>query len=84
MDMTMSSATPSRVEVVTVILPFLQGSQMWQRYAAKASSIKKCEANDLGASSCEGKAIDKIGKKLGGAAKTSFMKKCVADFQAGK
>ena len=52
--------------------------------AAKASSIRKCEADTLSASGCEGKAIDKNGKKLGGAAKTSFMKKCIADFQTRK
>ena len=32
--------------------------------------------------SCEAKAIDKNGKPLAGAAKTSFMKKCAADAQA--
>jgi hypothetical protein len=36
------------------------------------------------ASGCAGKAVDKNGKALGGAAKNSFMKKCVADFQAAK
>lgn len=52
--------------------------------AAKASSIKKCEADTVTASGCAAKAVDKNGKSLGGAAKNSFMKKCVADFQAGK
>lgn len=52
--------------------------------AAKASSIKKCEADALAASGCAGKAVDKNGKPLAGAAKSSFMKKCVADFQAAK
>jgi hypothetical protein len=32
---------------------------------------------------CEAKAIDKNGKALAGAAKTSFMKKCEADMGAG-
>jgi len=32
-----------------------------------------------GGESCEAKAIDKNGKPLAGAAKTSFMKKCEAD-----
>lgn len=50
--------------------------------AAKASSIKKCEADTVTASGCAAKAIDKNGKALGGAAKNSFMKKCVADFKA--
>jgi len=31
------------------------------------------------AGSCEDKAVDKNGKKLAGAAKTSFMKKCEAE-----
>jgi hypothetical protein len=31
---------------------------------------------------CEAKAVDKNGKALAGAAKTSFMKKCVADAEA--
>ena len=44
----------------------------------------KCEADALSASGCEAKFIDKNGKKLGGAAKNSFMKKCVADFQMGR
>lgn len=52
--------------------------------AAKASSIKKCEADAVAASGCAAKAVDKNGKALGGAAKNSFMKKCVADFQAAK
>jgi len=30
-------------------------------------------------SACEGKAVDKDGKPLAGAAKTAFVKKCVAD-----
>jgi hypothetical protein len=47
--------------------------------AAKASSIKKCEASKApGASSCEAKAIDKNGKPLSGAAKASSIKKCEA------
>ena len=32
---------------------------------------------------CEAKAVDKNGKPLAGAAKSSFMKKCVADAEAG-
>ena len=49
--------------------------------AAKASSIKKCQADMVktAQAACEDKAIDKNGKKLGGAAKASFVKKCVAD-----
>lgn len=45
--------------------------------AAKASSIKKCEAESK-PSGCAEKAIDKNGKPLAGAAKASFMKKCEA------
>ena len=45
--------------------------------AAKASSIKKCEA-DLKAA-CEGKAVSAEGKKLAGAAKNAFVTKCVKD-----
>lgn len=45
--------------------------------AAKASSIKKCQADIK--TSCEAKAVSESGKKLSGAAKTSFMKKCEAD-----
>lgn len=48
--------------------------------AAKASFMKKCEAEAKPA--CEEKAVDKNGKKLAGAAKTSFMKKCEADSAA--
>jgi hypothetical protein len=45
--------------------------------AAKASFMKKCEADSASpAATCEKTAAD---KKLAGAAKTSFMKKCVAD-----
>ena len=50
--------------------------------AAKASFMKKCEAEAKPA--CEEKAIDKNGKKLAGAAKTSFMKKCEADAKSAK
>jgi hypothetical protein len=35
------------------------------------------------ASDCEAKAVDKNGKALAGAAKTSFMKKCEADAAGG-
>lgn len=54
--------------------------------AAKASSIKKCEADAKAAapSGCADKAIDKNGKPLAGAAKNSFMKKCEADAKGGK
>jgi hypothetical protein len=55
--------------------------------AAKASFIKKCEADAKGAaagSGCAEKAIGKNGKPLAGAAKTSFMKKCEADAKGGK
>jgi hypothetical protein len=53
--------------------------------AAKAASIKKCEADSGGAAAaCADKAIDKNGKALAGAAKTSFMKKCEADAKVGK
>jgi hypothetical protein len=45
--------------------------------AAKASFMKKCEAD--ASASCDAKAAE---KKLAGAAKASFTKKCVAD--AGK
>ena len=55
--------------------------------AAKASFIKKCEADAKGgaaASGCAEKAVGKNGKPLAGAAKASFMKKCEADAKAGK
>ena len=52
--------------------------------AARASFVKKCEADTHGAAgsghaACEAKAVDKDGKALAGAAKASFMKKCEAD-----
>ncbi|WP_374328328.1 hypothetical protein [Azonexus sp.] len=48
--------------------------------AAKASFMKKCQAENKGdtKTACEAKAKDKNGKALAGAAKTSFMKKCEA------
>jgi hypothetical protein len=56
--------------------------------AAKASSIKKCEAEAKGTavadSGCAAKAVSSKGKPLAGAAKTSFMKKCEADAKTGK
>ena len=56
--------------------------------AAKASFIKKCEADTKGGaaagSGCAEKAVSKAGKPLAGAAKTSFMKKCEADAKGGK
>ncbi len=50
------------------------------------SFVKKCEADSGGAaaSACAEKAIDKNGKALAGAAKSSFMKKCEADAKGGK
>lgn len=56
--------------------------------AAKASFMKKCEADAKGAAvadtGCAGKAISKAGKPLAGAAKASFIKKCESDAKAGK
>ena len=45
--------------------------------AAKAASLKKCEADIK--SACEAKAVSDSGKKLAGAAKSSFVKKCVSE-----
>ena len=47
--------------------------------AAKASVIKKCQADIKAA--CEGKAVSESGKKLSGAAKNSFMKRCETEAQ---
>jgi hypothetical protein len=47
--------------------------------AAKASFMKKCEAEQGVASACETRAVGRDGKALAGAAKASFMKKCEAD-----
>lgn len=49
--------------------------------AAKASFMKKCEADGAKAAeaSCQPKAVDKNGKPLAGAAKSSFMKKCMSE-----
>ncbi len=53
--------------------------------AAKAASIKKCEADGKGAApNCEAKAVSKDGKPLAGAAKTASIKKCEADAKAAK
>lgn len=53
--------------------------------AAKAASIKKCEADSKGAApNCEAKAVSKDGKPLSGAAKTASIKKCEADAKGGK
>lgn len=49
--------------------------------AAKASFMKKCEA-ETASRNCANQAVDKNGKPLAGAAKTSFMKKCDADAAA--
>ncbi len=38
-----------------------------------------CAADAAAPSGCEAKAVSKSGKKLAGAAKTTFMKKCEAD-----
>ena len=55
--------------------------------AAKASFIKKCEADakvgSAAGSGCAEKAVSKDGKPLAGAAKASFMKKCEADAKGG-
>lgn len=55
---------------------------------AKASFMKKCEADAkggaAGGSGCAEKAVGKDGKPLAGAAKATFMKKCEADAKGGK
>lgn len=51
--------------------------------AAKASFMKKCQADHAagaGSAACEAQPTE---KKLAGAAKTSFMKKCAADVPKG-
>ena len=45
--------------------------------------MKKCESA-AGGAACEAKAVDKNGKPLAGAAKTSSMKKCEKDMMAAK
>lgn len=54
--------------------------------AAKASFMKKCEADatkpTAAASACAEKAVSKEGKPLAGAAKAAFIKKCEKDAQA--
>ena len=56
--------------------------------AAKASFVKKCEAEAKGGapggSGCAEKALSKEGKPLAGAAKASFVKKCETDAKGGK
>jgi len=47
-------------------------------YAMAADTGTKAAAPAMAPSSCEDKAVDKNGKKLAGAAKDSFMKKCEA------
>ncbi len=49
-------------------------------YAANTTGA--AGASTASASSCEDQAVDKNGKKLSGAAKTSFLKKCEADAKA--
>jgi len=78
------AATPAAPETSACAAKALSKDGKPLAGAAKASSIKKCEAEAVSASGCTAKAVDKNGKALGGAAKTSFLKKCVADFQAGK
>ena len=56
----------------------------WHAGAAGADAPAKQAASPAASSSCEDKAVDKNGKKLSGAAKTSFVKKCEADAKAAK
>jgi len=49
-------------------------------YAADTTAT--AASSPSSASSCEDKAVDNNGKKLSGAAKTSFLKKCEADAKA--
>ena len=46
--------------------------------------MKKCEGDAASGVACAAKSVDKNGKALAGAAKTSFMKKCEADAAAAK
>lgn len=51
---------------------------------ARKAYMKQCLSGGNAASSeCAGKAVDKNGKPLAGAAKSSFVKKCEADAKAG-
>jgi len=54
----------------------------WHAGAVAADSPAKPAASAAAAGSCEDRAVDKNGKKLSGAAKTSFVKKCEADAKA--
>jgi len=47
--------------------------------AAETRALDAGGASAAAAASCEDRAVGKDGKKLAGAAKTSFMKKCEAD-----
>ncbi|HYB51749.1 MAG TPA: hypothetical protein VED47_11645 [Burkholderiaceae bacterium] len=53
-------------------------------YVTAADASSATAPGAAAASSCEDKAVDKNGKKLSGAAKTSFMKKCEADATSAK
>src|ERR1700687_1748309 len=61
-----------KIAFVAVLTLFALGLQV----SAHAADAKPA------AGSCEEKAVDKNGKNLAGAAKTSFMKKCEADAKA--
>jgi len=52
--------------------------------AAAADTATHPTAGSATSSSCEDKAVDKNGKKLSGAAKTSFINKCEADAKAAQ
>ncbi|SPE35727.1 conserved exported hypothetical protein [Burkholderiales bacterium] len=54
----------------------------WHAGAIAADAPAMQASSSAAPSSCEDKAVDKNGKKLSGAAKTSFVKKCEADAKA--
>lgn len=68
-----------RLSAVAVALLLSTGAAFAQKAAPSPAPKPATPAETQpGASNCESKAIDKNGKPLSGAAKTSFLKKCEA------
>jgi predicted metal-binding protein len=65
------------VAALAVVTMGLQGLSV--AADTKGADAKAPQATSAAAGSCEDRAVDKNGKKLAGAAKASFLKKCEAD-----
>lgn len=67
-----------RLSAVAIAMLLTTGAAYAQKAGPSAAAKPAVSAETQPASNCDAKAVDKNGKPLSGAAKTSFIKKCEA------